>query len=88
MGAGLPVVATTAGGIPECVLDGVTGLLVPPARSERLADAILALVDDPARRRRFGEAGRRRVLEVFSPEVQTRRVEAVFESVTHRQSVA
>jgi glycosyltransferase involved in cell wall biosynthesis len=81
MAAGLPVVASAVGGIPECVVAGETGLLVPPARSEPLAGAIVELLTDPARRRRFGEAGRRRVQERFSAESQAPSIEAAFARV-------
>ncbi len=83
MSVGLPVVATAVGGVPECVRHGETGILVPPADSEALAAALLDLLCDPARRRRFGEAGRRRVLEQFSLESQVARIEAALSSVAH-----
>jgi glycosyltransferase involved in cell wall biosynthesis len=64
MAAGLPVVASAVGGIPEIVVDGETGLLVPPGNDPApLAAAIRELLGDPERRRRMGEAGRRRVEE-------------------------
>ena len=65
MAAGLPVVASRVGGIPEVVVDGETGLLVPPGDPQRLADAVERLLADPSLRRRLGEAGRRRVAEHF-----------------------
>jgi glycosyltransferase involved in cell wall biosynthesis len=64
--AGLPVVATRVGGVPECVTDGETGVLVAPDDEQGLADAVVALVRDPALRRRMGEAGRARVLARYS----------------------
>ncbi|HXT22856.1 MAG TPA: glycosyltransferase family 4 protein, partial [Thermoanaerobaculia bacterium] len=66
MAAGLPVVATAVSGNPEAVEDGTTGLLVPPESAAALADALIALLTDPERRRRMGEAGRARVAERFS----------------------
>lgn len=60
MDHGLAVVASNVGGIPEVVVDGETGVLVPPGDAQRLGDAILALLDDPPRRRAMGEAGRQR----------------------------
>jgi glycosyltransferase involved in cell wall biosynthesis len=65
MAAGLPVVASRVGGIPEVVADGETGLLVPPGDPQRLAAAVEHLLADPPLRRRLGEAGRRRVAEHF-----------------------
>jgi glycogen synthase len=61
-----PVVASAVGGIVEVVENGHTGLLVPPARPRELAAAIRALLDDPARARAMGVAGRRRVEERFT----------------------
>ena len=66
MAAGLPVVASAVGGIPEIVVDGETGLLVPAGVDPApLAAAIAELLADPERRRQMGEAGRRRVEERF-----------------------
>ncbi|MFO1056299.1 MAG: glycosyltransferase [Dongiaceae bacterium] len=64
--AGLPVLATRVDGSRDVVRDGETGLLVPPGDDAALAEALLALAGDAARRRALGEAGRRRVLEVYS----------------------
>ena len=64
--AGVPVVATPVGGIRETVVDGETGLLVPPRDPEALAAAIRRLLDDPALARRLAEEARRRVRERFS----------------------
>jgi glycosyltransferase involved in cell wall biosynthesis len=65
MAAGLPVVASNVGGVAEVVVDGATGLLVPPGDAQRLAAAIERLLEDPVLRRRLGEAGRIRVAEHF-----------------------
>jgi glycosyltransferase involved in cell wall biosynthesis len=65
MAAGLPVVASSVGGVPELVVDGETGLLVPAGDPERLAGAVGRLLADAALRRRLGEAGRARVREHF-----------------------
>jgi glycosyltransferase involved in cell wall biosynthesis len=60
---GKPVVATSVGSLPECVEDGVTGLLVPPADVEQLADAIIWLLSDDALCHRMGENAARWVDE-------------------------
>lgn len=62
----LPVVATSVGGNPEVVLDGVTGHLVPRRDPERLAATLVSLLRDPGARERMGAAGRQRVEEHFS----------------------
>jgi glycosyltransferase involved in cell wall biosynthesis len=64
--AGLPVVATRVGGVPELIEEGVTGLLVPPGNPVELARALRALLDDESLRRRMGEAGKKRALELFT----------------------
>jgi glycosyltransferase involved in cell wall biosynthesis len=53
-----PVVATTVGGLPEVIVDGESGLLVPPADADQLAEALLTLLQDPDRARTIGEYGR------------------------------
>jgi glycosyltransferase involved in cell wall biosynthesis len=68
MAAGKPVVGTTAGGIPESVVDGETGLLVAPRDPQGLASAIVRLLNDEALRRRMGAAGLARAREKFSAE--------------------
>lgn len=64
--AGLPVVATEVGGIPEAVQSGVTGFLVPVADSGALVGAIESLLRDEGLRVRMGQAGRTRVQQEFS----------------------
>jgi len=63
MAAGLPVVATDVGGIPEVVTDGKNGLLVPANNPEKLAESLLRLLEDPGLRRQMGEKNRRQMLE-------------------------
>lgn len=60
------VVSTRAGGLPEVVADGETGLLVPPHDEPALASALVTLLRDPARRAAMGAAGRARVIREFS----------------------
>jgi glycosyltransferase involved in cell wall biosynthesis len=65
MAAGLPTVASNVGGIPEAIEHGVSGLLVPPANPQSLADAIAALLDDARMRRQLGQAARTRLERDF-----------------------
>jgi len=65
MGAGVPVVSTTVGGVPEVVEDGRTGLLVPPGDAAALGVAVARLVTDPALGRRLADAARAEVLPKF-----------------------
>ncbi len=65
MACGTAVVASRVGGIPEVVVEGETGLLVPPEDPEALAQAINKLVAAPERARAMGEAGRRRAVDEF-----------------------
>ncbi|WP_425374305.1 glycosyltransferase [Lichenihabitans psoromatis] len=66
MAAGVPVVATNVGGTDEAAVDGVTGLLVPPGEPARLAAAIQAMLEDPARAARYGRAARKRFQTSFT----------------------
>jgi alpha-maltose-1-phosphate synthase len=65
MACGTAVVASAVGGIPEVVSDGETGLLVPPGNPGALADALGALIADPARAAALGRAGRERAVGEF-----------------------
>ncbi len=67
MAFGLPVVCTRAGGIPETVDDGVTGLLVEPGDSLQMADTILQLLSDSQRCGSLGRAGQAKGFEEFGP---------------------
>jgi glycogen synthase len=78
MACGTPVVASAVGGILEVVDDGVTGVLVPPARPDDLAGAIRKLLDDPDRARRMGAAGRKRVEDQFSWASVAERTEQIY----------
>lgn len=80
MAASRPVVASRAGGVPEIVLDGETGLLVPPGDDAALAEAVLALLGDEERARRLGAAGRRRVAEAFTLDAQVAGLVAAYEA--------
>ncbi|HEX68654.1 MAG TPA: glycosyltransferase family 1 protein [bacterium] len=66
MGMGIPVVATKVGGIPEVVVEDVTGILVSPASPRGLSKAILELLSSPEKRKRMGEEGRKRIYKNFN----------------------
>jgi glycosyltransferase involved in cell wall biosynthesis len=66
MQAGLAMIVTDVGGNAEAVVDGTTGLVVPPANPKALSAALLRLARDPTLRRRLGDAGRHRVATVFT----------------------
>lgn len=74
----VPVVASDAGGLPENVADGVTGLVVERRNPMALADALESLARDPARRREMGCAGRRRVTEHFALKDQADRFHELY----------
>ena len=76
--AGLPVVASAAGGLPEVVRDGHTGLLVRPGDHAALAAALAELAGDPERARALGRAGAERVAEHFSSERMLDELQAVY----------
>lgn len=78
MERGRAVVASSVGGLPEIVEDGVTGLLVPPADPRSLANALRTLLSDPERVATMGAAGRRRALELFGQERCTDRTDELY----------
>jgi glycosyltransferase involved in cell wall biosynthesis len=80
-----PVIATRVGGMPEIVLDGETGLIMPPEDPPALAAAIQSLLGDPARRQAMGEAGRCRVEEHFTLPTRIHRLESLYGDVLRRR---
>jgi glycosyltransferase involved in cell wall biosynthesis len=78
MGCETPVVASDAGGLPEVVEHGVTGLVVPRGDANALAGAIGELLADPARRRRMGQAGRERALRLFDWDRSAEQFEQIY----------
>jgi L-malate glycosyltransferase len=79
MACGKPVVGTSAGGIPEVVTDGDTGLLVPPRDAAAMAAAITRLLSDRSLRERMGLAGLARVRERFSAETMVKNTLEVYQ---------
>ena len=84
MAAGVPIVSTRTGGIPEYVDDGQTGILAEPADAQSLADAIMRLLQDENLRRTMGAAGRQRAVGRFSCEHLARNVLSQYMAVVHR----
>ncbi len=79
--AGLPVIAGKSGGIPEAVVDGVTGLLVDPHNPREIAEAVKALFDRPDIGRQFGEAGKLRAFRDFRWEDRATRFRQILEGI-------
>jgi len=73
-----PVISTNVGGIPEVVLDGVTGILVTPGNSKALAHAIIKVLNDSRLGKSMGNAGRRRVEEHFTLRTHVQRIEEIY----------
>ncbi|MGH7527679.1 MAG: glycosyltransferase, partial [Gemmatimonadales bacterium] len=84
MGCEVPVVASDAGGLPEVVENGVTGLVVPRGDSTALAQAIATLLDDPEQRRRMGLAGRERALRLFDWDRTAQQFEKIYQDLGAR----
>lgn len=81
MAAARPVVGSRVGGIPEMVVDGLTGLLVEPKDAASLAEAIDTLVLNPARAQALGEAGRVRAAQIFDLTSHAAHVQGIYDSV-------
>ncbi len=86
MACGCAVVASRTGGIPDMVVEGETGVLVPPGQVEDLARAITCLAGDAQRRRAMGEAGRRRAMAHFSVERMMTQVTEVYRVAGERRA--
>jgi len=85
MAAARPIVATTVGGIPEVIINGETGLLVPPRDPEALAKAIITLLSDRDRAQRMGLAARERVLAHFTLERMMEETEQLYQQLLARK---
>ena len=79
MASGLPIVATNVGGIPESVVDGYNGFLVPPGDPEMLANKILELAENPDLRIRMGRKSRKIAVEKYSLDKMVGDVEEVMD---------
>lgn len=84
MACGVPVVATAVGGVPEIIHDGSLGALAKSRRPRPLAEAVVSLLRDPARRRAMAEAGRREVRERYDPARQIEATVALLQRAADR----
>ena len=78
MAAGKPVIATGVGGTPEAIVDGETGILVPPKDIEAMASALVELVGDPELQSQLGAAGRERAMQNYSVENYVTRLDTLY----------
>jgi len=81
---GLPIVGSRVGGIPECMLEGKTGFLVPERDEDALARRMAELLEDPVRRHRMGAAGRALVEDRFDIDRQSAVLENFYDSLLGR----
>ena len=85
MAAGAPTVATCVGGTPEAIVDGATGILVQPADSAALANAIVHLLQDKPLATRLGAAARARIVDHFSVKRMVRATEDLYVELLERK---
>jgi len=88
MAAGVPVIGSRTGGIPDIIEDGVNGLLVPPGDPGALADAILSILSDPDLADRFRTAGLQTVQERFSWDSIADRFIQVYKKALYKRDTA
>jgi len=81
MWAGVPVIASKVGGIPEIIINNESGILINPGNPEEIANAILELIAYPTKRKRLRENGRKRVIKIFNPEKFIRELENLYISL-------
>lgn len=85
---GKPTIGTNVGGIPELIIDGVTGYLIPPSNHEVLAEKILALLEDPQKAAEMGRAGRLLIQQQFSCEIMLQRLEHLYKETLREKALA
>jgi len=85
MAAGLPIVASRVGGIPDLLKDGQTGILVPPADATALENAIFDLIEDKEKRKRLGQAGTK-MCQHYSTEAMVERIENLYTALLEKHS--
>ncbi len=83
MAAGIPIVASAVGGVPEMVTDNVNGLLVPPRNPTQLARSCIGLLSAPLKRLAMGAAGRKAVFTKFLISRQVQQIEQLYRELLH-----
>ncbi len=78
MAMGKPIVATDAGGVPEIIVNGATGILVKPADSSAIAEAVIYLLSNTEEAKKMGKAGQERVDKLFNIELMIKKIERVY----------
>ncbi|HOO56191.1 MAG TPA: glycosyltransferase family 4 protein [bacterium] len=81
MACGKPVIATNAGGVPEIIDHGVSGLLFTPGNPDELAQAVSELANNSDLRKKLSDAGLQKVKSTFSAEIHAERIQAVYDSL-------
>ena len=86
MAAGKPVIASSVGGVPEIVLNGVNGYLVPPRDYKEAARRIMELLNDPEKAKKMGHAGRKMIERRLNMEVSVKKLIKVYENLSKKTS--
>jgi glycosyltransferase involved in cell wall biosynthesis len=81
MAAGKPIVGSRVGGVPDLIVDGVTGTLVPPRSPDQLAVAVEELLTEPRRAAEMGRRGAERQRVAFTIDVAVGRLDALYQQV-------
>lgn len=84
MAAGVPALATTVGGVPDCVLSGIDGMLVPPKNSDALMRVIKNWIDEPETVQRMGVQAENSMRDRFAPAVLVPRIVDIYQSLSSR----
>jgi glycosyltransferase involved in cell wall biosynthesis len=85
--AACPAVASAVGGVPDIVRQNETGILVEPGSVAMLSDAVLALVQDPEKRKQLGQRARRTVVPAYGLEPMVARIEALYEELIREKGL-
>ena len=78
---GIPVIASDIGGLPEVIVDGETGYLIPPRNEAAIAEKIIKLIEEPGLRQNLGANGRKFVLDNYDWNLCAKKMEEVYESI-------